>query len=241
MKERFLHEIPEKRDRFTKHFQTEHKQCVAAVYPRPVHFEEEGKWKEIDNRLELKTENGKEYYGNRDSALQVRFAKEAGKGSLVILKKDGHEISWDLAGAQDAAGAMAEGKEVSKKAFRVREKEPPSGKVPGKKDIMSPEHLTEEGLYEDILPGVDISYVLNSEMLKENIILKSKEAADEEFVFEICHKDLALQPLDEEKTRYGFFEKGACIFELPQAYMFDAGESFSMKVEMKVETGKTNY
>ncbi|WP_160680471.1 DNRLRE domain-containing protein [Clostridium sp. C8-1-8] len=45
-------EVNEKRDESTKYFMKEDHSYEAAVYPIPVHYFEDGKWKEIDNTLE---------------------------------------------------------------------------------------------------------------------------------------------------------------------------------------------
>ena len=57
MRDRILREVPEKRERCVKHFQMTQKGMAAAVYPAPVHYEEDGQWKEIDNRLEAVQED----------------------------------------------------------------------------------------------------------------------------------------------------------------------------------------
>ena len=43
MRDRILREVPEKRERCVKHFQMTQKGMAAAVYPAPVHYEEDGK------------------------------------------------------------------------------------------------------------------------------------------------------------------------------------------------------
>ena len=48
-------EITEERDTYTKVFRMSDGSYTAAVYPQPVHFEQEGEMKEIDNTLELVT------------------------------------------------------------------------------------------------------------------------------------------------------------------------------------------
>lgn len=56
MKEKLLGELTGKRKRCVKYFQMTEKGVAAAVYPEPVHYEEDGEWKDIDNRLEAVTE-----------------------------------------------------------------------------------------------------------------------------------------------------------------------------------------
>ena len=58
MNTRILREVPEKRERNVKHFQMKEKGTAAAVYAVPVHYEENGNWQEIDNRLESAVQGG---------------------------------------------------------------------------------------------------------------------------------------------------------------------------------------
>ena len=96
MRDRILREVPEKRERCVKHFQMTQKGMAAAVYPAPVHYEEDGQWKEIDNRLEPVQEDGREVYRNLASAVRVSFAKESDTKELVTIEKDGKKILWGL-------------------------------------------------------------------------------------------------------------------------------------------------
>ncbi|MEE1086659.1 MAG: hypothetical protein U0L05_05775 [Schaedlerella sp.] len=94
MKERILRELPEKRERCVKHYQMTDKRMVAAVYPSPVHYEDNGMWKEIDNQLEEVEKEGKKFFQNRDSAVKVRFAEAAGEKELVMVEKNGRKLFY---------------------------------------------------------------------------------------------------------------------------------------------------
>ena len=100
-REKILQEVLEKRDRCIKHFQMEKKGMAAAVYPMPVHFEEDGVWKEIDNRLNYQEKDGKGTYQNQASALKVQFAKSPQEEDLVTIEKDGCRISWGFGAGQE--------------------------------------------------------------------------------------------------------------------------------------------
>lgn len=97
MRDKILREVSEKRERCVKHFQMTQKGMAAAVYPVPVHYEEEGQWREIDNRLEAVQKNGRGVYQNLASAVKVSFAKEADVQDLVTIEKEGKTISWGFA------------------------------------------------------------------------------------------------------------------------------------------------
>ena len=93
--EKILTEQKEKRNADTKYFLTENHGGIAAVYPYPVHFEEDGEWKEIDNTLQ--EENTEEAgYQNKASHFKVKFAKHGNSKKLVSVKLEEHKVSWGL-------------------------------------------------------------------------------------------------------------------------------------------------
>lgn len=49
--EAILEELEEKRNEYSKEFLTDKGNHMAVVYAEAVHYEEDGKWKEIDNSL----------------------------------------------------------------------------------------------------------------------------------------------------------------------------------------------
>ena len=57
---------------------------------------------------------------------------------------------------------------------------------------MGVKHLTSEGMYEEILPGVDVHYTLQSQRLKENIRLKTAQAAEQELIFHLRYTDMEI-------------------------------------------------
>lgn len=115
MKERLLQELTGKRKRCVKYFQMNEKGVAAAVYPGPVHYEEDGEWKDIDNRLEAVTEEGREVYQNKASDVKVKFAGETGTGDLVSVEKNGLKVSWKLDTEEDQIADRKHRKEKSKK------------------------------------------------------------------------------------------------------------------------------
>ena len=117
MNTRILREVPEKRERYVKHFQMKEKGTAAAVYAVPVHYEENGNWQEIDNRLESAVQGGKRIYQNKASRVHVCFAEQAGDEKLVSVEKDGHEKrirwkSWSLSGRSEKGSCIQTGKAI---------------------------------------------------------------------------------------------------------------------------------
>lgn len=303
MKEQILREIPEKREQCVKHFELTEKGMAAAIYPAPVHYEEDGVWQEIDNRLEEVTEDGKPVYQNKASSVKVSFAEDAGEDGLVSLEKNGNKVTWGLM-VEDVPETQRMRVRKKNSKFRVleeseywkpeaspnevpkdqnpgnqesetpgmgegdsseddmeiiggntgSEKEPAEEEpmeetskeesdeatsIPDDKDVqkmMSVPNLVSEGVYEDILEGVDLHYVLQGERIKENIRLQTKEAAEQKLSFTISHPGMIL--VEEEDGSLGLYPEDALeerAFQLVKPYMYDSAGASSQNVYLKVE------
>ena len=213
---KILAEQKEKRDRNTKYFLTENHGGIAAVYPYPVHYEENGEWKEIDNSL--REENtGEEGYENKAACVKVKFAKHGDSPKMVTLKKGSHKLSWGLENVQ------ADEKEKKKKTvFRIYERQNESadiaGEIPEAEERINASawnrkqmHLAgtvSGGIYENIREGVDLEYLIQGETVKENVILKEASAAEEPLRFCLNHKGLTLSKEENGELIFRAAKKG---------------------------------
>lgn len=256
MRDKILREVSEKRERCVKHFQMTQKGMAAAVYPVPVHYEEEGQWREIDNRLEAVQKNGREVYQNLASAVKVSFAKEADAQDLVTIEKAGKTISWGFTPFLCKESTRNVFNKEKKTTFRVLEKEefwnlsqlqnlqPALLKAESSESdeickTMCVKNLTGEGIYEEIFPGIDLHYAIQSEQIKENIRFHTKEAAKQNLVFSLKHPGLELRK--EEDGGIGLYDasssKAERIFRFRKPYLYDAAGAESFQVEFQVEEG----
>lgn len=245
---KILAEQKEKRDRNTKYFLTENHGGIAAVYPYPVHYEENGEWKEIDNSL--REENtGEEGYENKAACVKVKFAKHGDSPKMVTLKKGSHKLSWGLENVQ------ADEKEKKKKTvFRIYERQNESadiaGEIPEAEERINASawnrkqmHLAgtvSGGIYENIREGVDLEYLIQGETVKENVILKEASAAEEPLRFCLNHKGLTLSKEENGELIFRAAKKGEDeeIFRLKAPCMYDAAGSYSAAVSYEMETVK---
>ena len=220
MREQILRELTEKRDQCVKHFRMSEKGVAAAVYPEPVHYEENGEWKEIDNRLESATEEGREIFTNKASDMKVRFASEAGDGDLVSVEKNGMKVSWEMEDPGDSDSGRARKKKCK---FRVLTKEDHEEMIEFPENtenekgietqkneeetldtdsiwpMLGVKNLVGEGIYEEILDGADVQYIVQGQRLKENICLKNPEAAQQTLAFRFRHPGLQMQRQQEAR------------------------------------------
>ena len=137
---------------------------------------------------------------NARSALQDQTEEKSGIIELASVEKDGFTISWGLK-------TQKEKMQEEKPAMLSQMNEPEVAVVPVEFKLNSIHPQTEEekllklsklssaGYFREILPGMDIRYRLESEVVKEEIILKKKEAATETITFVMKHPGLSMHVL----------------------------------------------
>lgn len=82
-----LAEKEELRESNIKHFIREDMSMEAVLYPTSVHYEKDGVWTDIDNRLVAVKEDGRTVYRNREAGYIVTFASDAKDNEWVKLEK----------------------------------------------------------------------------------------------------------------------------------------------------------
>ena len=155
-----IYEVTELREDNVKHFRLPDGSYVAAQYNYPVHYtDENGQLIDIDNRL---TESGSELSTGNS---RIKFVKKiTGNGNIFTLHENNTKITMGLAGAEKKTEGMAINNNNSDDAI-----ESTIGKM------VNLENISSTILYEDILDGVDIEYIVHSLNIKENIIVKEKK------------------------------------------------------------------
>ena len=118
---KILKEIVEKREEYSKTFLRNNMTYEAVIYSKPVHYLENGEWKDIDNSLmeassNMDSENPndesefgsgteeegtKDAFENKANDFKVKIAKNSSSSKLVSVKKNDYEISWNLPEANE--------------------------------------------------------------------------------------------------------------------------------------------
>ena len=77
---KIVSEVTEMREESVKYFLCDDGSYIAATYAAPVHYNENGVWKEIDNTLTLSSKSGETVYSTKgDLTLPFRASWEAEK------------------------------------------------------------------------------------------------------------------------------------------------------------------
>ena len=137
---------------------------------------------------------------NARSALQDQTEEKSGIIELASVEKDGFTIFWGLK-------TQEEKMQEEKPAMLSQMNAPEVTAVPvefklnsihpqtAEEKLLKLSKLSSAGYFREILPGMDIRYRLESEVVKEEIILKKKEAATETITFVMKHPGLSMHVL----------------------------------------------
>ncbi|WP_143318591.1 DNRLRE domain-containing protein [Clostridium sp. HBUAS56017] len=255
---KIIGEIEEKREENTKYFLKEDNTMEAVVYPEPVHYQENGEWKEIDNSLGDGNDDGDDALENTKSNLKFKFGKYSNSKKLVSIKKDKHKISWSLEGAnkskvekskideselneeieQEAGKTVNEDKELSGKSEKEKEEIKDVIKENEKKKTVP--KIQSTATYRDVFENTDLEYELQGNDLKENIILKDK-TNESEFTFRLNTKNV-IAKLEENVVKfYDEDDKSKEVFSLKAPFMIDKEGASSEDIKISLEEDKKGY
>ena len=86
-------------------------------------------------------------------------------------------------------------------------------------------------MYSDILPNIDIQYVVQSNTVKENIILKDRSAVYQTLSFKIQHPNLKSR-LNKEENSISIYQPDTqqIVYEFVPPFMYDNNGEMSDEV-----------
>ncbi|HBP25376.1 MAG TPA: hypothetical protein DD618_00260 [Acholeplasmatales bacterium] len=198
-------EVTDKRAQTEKHFRKIDGTYEAVLYDCAVHYEEDGKWQDIDNTLD---DLGEEYE-NKKNDFKIKLPKALDDNKGISVKYDDYKITWNLTGIDESKASV--GKSQNGKSD----------------DLRSLPNVSQTTTYKNIKENVDLEYNLIGNSLKENFILN---AYTEYFNIDFYIKTQGLSLI--EKADELVFENslGEEVFYLDRLFMFDANEEVSYEV-----------
>lgn len=227
-----------KRSENEKHFKLEDGSFVIAQYPDAVHYEDEnGNWIDIDNTLiaeEATDANDFDGYTNKGNDFNVKLAED-GKDQLLRIEEGDFSISMKL--DEDDAAQSFIAVENNNNVATITD----DMSVEEKNDqTMQLDKLTSKAEYSDILPGIDIEYTVQSNGVKEYIVVNERR---DEYVFSF---ELELSNLVVRENEDGSISLMTSDSEekyvIPAPYMFDANEQYSDAVSYTITNiGSSKY
>ena len=256
-----VREVPELREESVKHFLCDDGSYIAATYAEPVHYNENGVWKEIDNRLILNSNklsaSGEPTYTTR-AGLAVSIPQNFADGQKITAENKGYEISFgikaDQAGVAIGRGASVVavdelmsnvGAQVSAApqsvSSVVADAELTADVIEERNaELMVVENQAGAVQYRNILPSTNLEYAVTSSSVKESIVVREPQS-EYKYYFDM---DLdGLTPVENNDGSISLTESGDTaseIFWIEAPYMYDANsdESFAVTMSLTEVDGK---
>lgn len=93
-----IEEVVANRTEYTKEFVMSNGLHMAAVYDNAVHYQENGQWEEIDNTLKLASTRSGNVYTNTSGSWQVSFPQSLTGNNGITISKDEYTLSFRMSG-----------------------------------------------------------------------------------------------------------------------------------------------
>ncbi|QVK19278.1 DNRLRE domain-containing protein [Mycoplasmatota bacterium] len=210
-------ELTENRTEYEKYFRKIDGTYEVAIYNQPVHYFKNGKWEDIDNRL---NEN-KDELETKANKFKLKFPKKLDDNKKIKLKMDDYSIDWKVLGI-DGSDAQYEHNKI---------------KSNDKRELTN---INQTIKYRNIQNNVDIEYLVNGSNIKENIVL-NEYISDFSISFEYKLSNLKIIQNDEEQVLF-VNENNDIIFTFDELYMFDINENISFDINYDIKkTGDNAY
>ena len=95
-----MKEVISKRTACMKVFEHADHRFTAAIYGTPVHYMKDGRWEEIDNRLEAAADEPlADDMENISGAFKVRLSNKVKKKQMVSLGEGSRKLTWGFVDA----------------------------------------------------------------------------------------------------------------------------------------------
>lgn len=244
-------EVEKLRDEYTKHFRCEDGTFIAATYNTPVHYEENGEWKEIDNTLVTNTNNnvakssnvsnGK--YSITKTSTPITFPESINNGKITIANGD-NVISFgvknNVSNTSSVATVSAPEELVSYSIASLQ----------AENEVQSIEEINTELVadtrnsaitYANAFENASVEYEVSSSIIKESIVVSKKS---DNYRYEFTIDFGSYIPREDSDGGIEIFETAEAttpIMAIAPPYMFDADNEISEAVTIELVANADDY
>ncbi len=259
MTSKIVGEVSELREEYAKHFVCEDGSYVVATYTEPVHYKENGKWKEIDNSLELtsevKSSSGKAMYAPKAGPADVSIPQSFSNDQRISATNKGHTISFGVSQEMNVrlnksatvvsdVEDLSSNKQVDNAALLQKTMTTSTVSASEESEIteynneaMAVENQSGAIVYEDIFNNADLEYIVTTNSIKENIVVQRKQH-DYTYSFDMDFGELVPIVNEDNSIRVVEPETEETVFFVAAPYMYDANGIESTEIDMSlVEEG----
>lgn len=222
-------EIIQERTEYSKTFKLENGQYEAVIYGLPIHYLEDGIYKNIDNSLSLASNrDGGKTFTNCRSDVKAEISSNSGVASLT---KGKYYIEWSIEGFNKSRneGELKAGLCTSDwKQMRA-----------GDRRHNIPNYASEVN-YKEVLPGIDLQCLVIANGIKENIILNQKSDITT-IVQKINAPGLTLSVNKDGSINCVDKKTEEIVFFLPAPYMYDSKDEIFDEIKVTLKESRDGY
>ena len=221
-----------------KHFRLSDGSFIAVNYGGPVHYEDSnGEWQDIDNTLTAHNGTYRAFNGNTTTV----FSADLSTGQLLTSEYGGVSVGMGLR-KPSLSDSQLQTESITSETVQFFNTEVVAdistempaqlaGAITGerwKPEEVIPQGLYSEVLYEDVYPGIDLSYALYGYDIKEQIIVKEPQSSyTYQFSLSLDGLTAALQ---EDGSVLLSRADGTVAYTIPAPYMADSLGEVSLDV-----------
>ena len=208
------YEDTDKRDEYTKVYRKTDGTYTAVISELPLHFSDNGEWKDIDNTI-LKKDG---VLTNSSNSFNVSFPQKMTGNNDIRLEKDGSEISFSVNDistteakienniAQKSSGIDEADKEIANNESRIR--------------------------YTDSSDDTEVEYTVLPDAVKEYIKVSDADDVKDAYSFDINIGDLTY--ILNSDGSVGFYDNNSLKFKIPKPLMWDSEYALSYAIDVSV-------
>ena len=224
-------EVEESRDLYSKTYETSQGTNVVISTAVPMHYEEDGELKDIDNTL-VESDADNSVLTNTANAYNVELPEKYTDDSEIKLNYEDNTISFKLLNDVNSSNGTV----ISNDETDV-DKTDAESVAYAESNINS---LTSGITYADVLPDTDVEYNVQPNSLKENIILSNVPDEDYAIQYELDTAGMAAV-LNDDNSISVVDENSNEVFIIAAPYMVDANDNVSESINVSFEESENGY
>lgn len=224
-------EVEESRDLYSKTYETSQGTNVVISTAVPMHYEEDGELKDIDNTL-VESDADNSVLTNTANAYNVELPEKYTDDSEIKLNYEDNTISFKLLNDVNSSNGTV----ISNDEIDV-DKTDAESVAYAESNINS---LTSGITYADILPDTDVEYNVQPNSLKENIILSDVPDEDYAIQYELDTADMSAV-LNDDNSISVVDENSNEVFIIAAPYMVDTNDNVSENINVSFEESENGY
>ena len=252
-----LGELTDKRTEYTKQYLLSDGTFLAAVYADAVHYEKDGAWEEIDNTLKVTAGA----YTTTAGDWTVSFPQQLSSAKNITITKDGYTLSFGMAGRlNQSSGAVvaSAGETVSLNAVsgsaetfavagaqvslaQTHKVDLSEAKAAAKFEQLVQDKLYSKLSYEGVYANTDIVYDLQSNRVKESVILSKYDSTLRGYRYTLNTGGMI--PVLDGKGNIAFYDAAQenIVMTMPAPFLEDANGVYNDDIQVTLTGSGSTY